>query len=198
MKRSSCSRSRVRQYRFAAALLALVLIGGDKAQGAEIHIIPVFGSSITGSDATYNSTLSLTNLTGVPGTIRVIRVLPLLVAPCVQECNPPFQTSLAPYGQSDGEGELLTAGEGVYLRLGAIVFESDTAMEVDSYAVAGLSPERSYAQLVPSAPGWIPGGRWSIIHRALRGEGESFNLFLVNPNATPMRFDYRIPGISAA
>ncbi|HSY52784.1 MAG TPA: hypothetical protein VLC46_28545 [Thermoanaerobaculia bacterium] len=163
-----------------------------------MHIIPVFGSSIAGSDATYDSTLSLTNLTGTRGTVRVVRVLPLLVMPCVQACNPPFETSLDPFAASDGVGMLLTAGEGVYLRLGAVVLESDTTMQVDSYAVASLAPPRDYAQLVPSATAWIPGGTRSIIQRAFRGEGESFNLFLVNPNAAPMRFDYRIPGTSAA
>lgn len=186
--------SRVWHYRFStAALLALLICGGGKAEGGELHIIPVFGEALAGSDATYVSTLSLTNLTGIRGTIRVVRVLPLLVTPCFHACNPPFETTVEPYGQSDGEGFLLTAGEGVYLRLGAIVLESDTAMQVDSYAVASLVPTRSYAQLVPSAPAWIPGGRWSIIQRAFRGEGESFNLFFINPSATPMRFDYRLP-----
>jgi hypothetical protein len=77
------------------------------------------------------------------------------------------------------------------------MLESDHPVLIDSYAYRDASPPKSAAEQVEIARDWIPAGVESMIPQAIRAEGETANLFLINPNHSEMTFEYSVSGRTA-
>ena len=172
-----------------ALLLCIALCVSMSA--AEPYIVPVFGAGVNASDGTYASVLTVINPTPHEAKLNVVQVLPLVAEPCIH-CNTlPFTQIIQPSYAQAIEGLLLPAKNGRYLLLGAIVLEADQPLEIGSFSYRDFFPPKSGMETVEVARGWIPGGR-SMIPLAVRGEGETANLFLVNPNDEPLTFEYSV------
>ena len=171
-----------------ALLVALWLAAALPAIAEDRWIIPVYGSNVKGIGFTYDSVLAIGNPTSSIANVRVADIIPITSVPCAA-CRPsdldliirPHETRRFPAGRP-----LVVGGQS--LLFGAVVITADQPIELRS-EVAGVASGIDYRwQFVEIARDWLTGP--SRIDRAIRGDSETTNLFLINPNPFLIDIEY--------
>ncbi len=170
------------------AALALMLAAVTlPARGEEQWIIPVYGTHVQGVGNTYDSILALGNPTASTAHVRVTDILPVTSAPCT-ECRLLNTEIIIPaHGTKRFSSETALAVDAQTLLLGAAVITADQPIEIRSEVVATARGDYRW-QTVEIARDWLTGR--SRIDRAMRGDEESTNLFLINPNSFEIEIEY--------
>ena len=173
----------------ALAVLALAL---TMPLHAERTIVPVFAEIVYGSEASYGSSLRVTNLSSRAANVRIAAIY---AAQWRAECGKaPFLHTLDP-----GETQWLSVPIGCRGVM-ALEVESDATIRADVEVSSLRSGNTWHYQRIDTAREWLPAGRDAIIPavRADLPDAPDFygpfrtNLFVVNPNDTPLHFDLHI------
>lgn len=180
----------VRKILTTGTLIAVVLAAALSASAEERWIIPVYGSGVKGLGFTYDSILAIGNPTSNAANVRVSEIFPITAAPYPYSVFQKTTVPIPPHGTFRlAAGTPLSAG-GDALLLGAAVITADQPLELRS-EVVGTAPgplANHRWQTVEIARDWLVGP--SRIDRAMRGDGDTTNLFLINPNAFPIDIEY--------
>ncbi|HXH41969.1 MAG TPA: hypothetical protein VNN08_25315 [Thermoanaerobaculia bacterium] len=173
----------------------MLLASSSVAVAGERYIVPVFGVQARGSDGVYSSILSLNNPSNEPINAHIVAVLPLSTSSCeqCQDLSPDLTVNPRRSLVISDQGAPRIAVGDSSLSLGALVLEADRPLLVESEVfrapVAHWTVDQW--QVVEIARDWIAGGQVSILPRVIPPQADvSFNLFLLNPNAFPARFEY--------
>jgi hypothetical protein len=152
---------------------------------AETIIIPVRGDILQGADASYITTVEVTNLDTKPVSVRVGEMFPVRTAP---GCPNTAAVVIQPLETVD----VPTGCIGLY----AYTLEADGKVRVDAEVltsrVVPFPPgftSINYFQQFETSRTWLLPGRLAVIPRIWLTELIRTNVFVVNPNDRPINFE---------
>lgn len=168
-------------------LVALWLAAALPSFAEDRWIIPAYGSNVKGIGFTYDSVLVIANPTSSIANVRVADIIPITSVPCAA-CRPSDLDLIIPPHETRrfAAGRPLVVG-GQSLLFGAAVLTADQPIELRS-EIAAVSGSEYRWQFVEIARDWLTGP--SRIDRAMRGDFETTNLFLINPNPFVIDIEY--------
>lgn len=149
---------------------------------AETYIIPIWASSLEGSDGTWAARATAVNPSSAPVSYRVTGVYPLQSVPC-PDCTglstpvtiePGAAVPLNPRGHLPG----------VRMTAGAFVVETSAPLAIHLVAYRAGRPE--LRQYLSVGRRWIPPGRHTISTVERAGTDWRMNLFVINPRDIPV------------
>ena len=168
--------------RLRLAILLLLALTGLSAS-AETYIIPVWARALEASDGTWTAEAIAVNPGDAAVTLQVTRVFPLRSISCGTCAADGPPVTIAPRGSAVLHPPAGQAGRALI----AGAFEVTTSGPVVIHLVAYRPGEQELRQRLDVARSYLlPGTRTvSTIERG--GAGWRMNVFLVNPNATPLQ-----------
>jgi hypothetical protein len=161
-----------------------------------LYIVPVSGT-VAGALGRYSTVIRALNPNANDSTLTVDGLFPLVGynGTCVGSRTIPPATTREGITIS---GECCTDSGDLCNAPGALALRSTDALELRSDVVLATATTISW-QPMEIGRAWIPGGRQSLIDRAIAWDQSApTNLFLVNPNSFPIHVTYRAGFGSAA
>lgn len=152
---------------------------------AETIIVPIRGDIVFGADASYITTVEVTNLDAKPVSVRRGQVFPALLQ---HPCSDVSAVVIQPLESAD----VPTGCIGLY----AYTLETDGKVRVDAEVLTtrpvplpvGFTSSSNWQQF-ETARAWLPSARLAVIPRVWIGGSFRTNLFVVNPNDQPINFE---------
>ena len=178
------------------AILTLLLSAPILNAQTYQYIIPVWAQDLRGWSQVWTSEISASNTSGDPVSVRVAEVYPAIEE---RFCHPVIFCGPQVARQFES-GDTLPVTPNFWKKdtmyhLAALRIESDAPIYVESW-VRGISPGRLLNQEIIVARDWIPARARAFIperyYHIGGGTPDRTNVFVVNPNDTPLTLTYRI------
>lgn len=167
--------------RFSRIVAFVAVLFAASGVNAETYIVPIWSTSLRGSDGTWWAQATATNPNPFPVSLRVSRVFPMRTREC-NACSAALpEITLEPYAS-----RTITPPAGIDgRRLEAGAFEVTSSAPIGIHVVAYGPGEGEIRQRLDVARRWLaPGVRF--ISTVERSSLWRVNAFLTNPNDTPL------------
>lgn len=150
---------------------------------AETYIVPIWADGLVGTDGKWWSQATIVNPNDFPVTVQVTRVFPLVTEECpLCDGGADAVLTVQPHATRFVRPSSLQAGK----RLIAGAFEMQSSAPVSIRLVAYGPGQPEIRQRLVAAREWLEPGLHSISSVEYAPKDVRVNVFIVNPNDTPM------------